>query len=670
MDWISRTYEKGRQSSWQTAGSPEARHQDSAARREAFWYRVTGEEDRAKMAMTFLRGAYAYLTEGPGKEDQVGFNIICPVLEAYLWIKDSPSLTAEDHQLVHDYFNLMEDRTAGFEVGAMNRSMGWATGRMILTKLYPDDPRNPERRKYAEGVWNDWWINRDTDENGEGYNALWLSYLVFWLGVMEQEDKYQDPAVKKLIYRFLSQVSPLGVIPYYGDECGWNNVPGTWISLFENFARVYRDGRFKWAAHRLYEYTAPQEQQMWQWGNININTMDTLMTAYVSADETIAEVQPTEGSVVTERRACKLNNREERRATGYFLEVLDYDIPNKLIFRNGWEPGSAFAQVELCPPMGHGHSDAAAISCYLSQGSVLLSDTPYLIKDHQFHNSFVVKPDPLPERDAWNHEALYKMVTTVPEFQAWPDCAYARVRVANYMAQPVTLDRRIWFLGDLGMWVQDTVESTEPYAATVGPAWQTVGIYGARGPRWLNTCYQSIPVAYIWEQKYMMQWNNRPWDLLVYFLPPTEGQEIKVEDVVMDKTRGIVDRDLFTNARSRIWCQKTTQLQPGEPERFSTLLLPHAPTGDASALPTGSSVLRNTESCQVLYMELGGEQVWVGINEQGERLVMGDLVTDARQFFIRKGADGKVQWRAREGTILGLGGESLFAAEERKTAGS
>ncbi len=273
MDWIARTYAKGRQAAWQNAGSATAKYQNNAARHEAFWYRVTRDETRAKMAMTFMRGVYAYLTEGPGKEDKVGFNIICLALDAYLWIKDSTSLTAEDHKLVHDWFNLMEDRNAGYEVGAMNRSTGWATGRIILTKLYPDDPRNADRMKYAELVWNDWWQNRDTDENAEGYNALCFTYLAFWIGAMEQEDKYQDPAVKALIYRFLSQVAPNGVVPFYGDECGWNNAPGTWIALFETCARVYRDGRFKWVAHRLYEYTAPQEEQMWQWGNINNSTM-------------------------------------------------------------------------------------------------------------------------------------------------------------------------------------------------------------------------------------------------------------------------------------------------------------------------------------------------------------------------------------------------------------
>jgi hypothetical protein len=670
MDWITRTYERGRESAWKTAGSPTAKYQINAARHEGFWYRATHDESRAKMAMTFFRGAYAYLTEGPGKEEKIGFNIICPAEEGYLWIKASPSLTAADHQLIHDYFNLLEDRNAGYEVGAMNRSMGWATGRMILTKLYPDDPRNPERKKYAEGVWNDWWQNRDTDENAEGYNCLWLSYLAFWLGVMDQEDTYQDPGLKKLIYRYLSQVSPLGVIPFYGDECGWNNDPGSWIALLENWARVYRDGRFKWAAHRMYEYTAPQEQQMWQWGNINNSTMEGLMTAYLAADETLAEKKPEEGSVLTYRKACSLSTREERRQTGYYLRVLDRDIPNKLILRNGWEPGSSFAQVELCPPMGHGHGDAGAIDCYVSQGSLLLSDTPYLVKDEQYHNCFVVKPNPRPAKDTWDMEALAKMQTTVPEFQAWPDCAYARVHITRYMGQPVTLDRRIWFLGDAGMWVQDTIEATEPYNATVGPAWQTLGVYGNKGQTWFNTCYQSIPVAYIWEQKYMMQWLNRPWDLLISFLPATEGQEIYTEDVTMDKTRGIVDRDLFTDAKLRIWCQKTGPLEPGTPVRFSTLLLPHAPTHNAAGLAAGCSVLRDTPQSQVLLLKTGGEQTWVGLNDQGERLAAGELVTDARRFLVTKGADGKVRWRVMEGRILGLAGEPLFAAEERKTEGN
>lgn len=50
----------------------------------------------------------------------------------------------------------------------MNRSAGSAVGREFLALLLPADPGTPERRRYADTVWNDWWPFRDTFEILDG----------------------------------------------------------------------------------------------------------------------------------------------------------------------------------------------------------------------------------------------------------------------------------------------------------------------------------------------------------------------------------------------------------------------------------------------------------------------------------------------------------------------
>ncbi len=653
------------------AGDPSVGSQDICARREAFLYWLTGDETYAQRALTFIHGHYDYLTIGGGVGTQVGFNTICPALQTYLWIRTSPSLTEADHEFIHSWFNLFEDRgSATYEYGAMNRALGWATGRMILTKLWPSDLRNPERLAYATEVWNDWWTNRDTDENAEGYNGIFLTYLAFWLETMGQENLYNDARLKRLIYRYLAQVSPLGPIPYYGDCVGWNEDPGPWIALFEKWGNVYRDGRFKWAAHRLFEYTAAQQTEMWDWGNINIDTADALMLAYIYFDPGRNDRIPSDyRSMVTTRQKVHMNSRTDYNATGRAFLVLPQRTQDKVIFRNGWQPGSAYAQICLTPPLGHGHTDAAAIGCYISQGAVLLTDTPYLVKDEYYHNAFQVRPNPPPGR--WVQDNYQPMQATVKEWKSWNEVTYCRLNVPNYLGRPVTLDRRLWFLGDSGMWVQDTIQSTEPYTATIGPAWQTLSTYGASGPNWVNTCYQTLPVAFIWQLQYMMQWTNRPWDLLVYFPAPPDGSALATDDVTWDTTRGIVAQDLMNNSKLRVALEKTTTLLPGQAERFSTLLLPHSPTDDATPLADGVTVLKSDNSVQILrFRDQMGMMVWVGINEGGKLRNVGGLVTDAKRFVIKKGPGPRVRWWMIQGTTIGLNGETFYSGPIRTNRSS
>ena len=61
----------------------------------------------------------------------------------------------------------------------------------------------------------------------------------------------------------------------------------------------------------------------------------------------------------------------KKRGTWFWLE--DKPIPNKIIFRTGWQPRDTFAMIDLCLPVGHGHRDTGAVTTLVSQGSVLLA---------------------------------------------------------------------------------------------------------------------------------------------------------------------------------------------------------------------------------------------------------------------------------------------------------
>jgi len=668
LEFIRRTCQRSRDSALRTAGGPENRYQYVLARSEAFFSLAEKDPARARLAMKFVRGDYAYRTRGEGARKPTGFNILMQGAEVCRWLRANPAVSAEDREFLTRWLVLLEEKHGPFEYGAMNRSVGSAVGRELLAALLPGDVKTPERRRYADAVWNDWWPQRDTDENSSGYNGLWLHEIAVWLEIAGKERLYRDPGMKRLAERSLAQVTPLGVVPGFGDVVSWCTDPGQWIGLMEKWATVYRDGRFKWAAHRLFEYTQAHEKNMWQWGNINDSTAEGLMDAWMAADDSIAETEPDLGSLVTYRKAARWLPKEQRK-NGRWFELLDKTIPNKLILRTGWQPGDSYALVELCPPMGHGQGDAGSVNCLLSKGSVLLADTPYLIKDHAFHNCFVVKPDSMPgaARPRWRGEDFADMEIRVEDLHTAPKAAYARVHIRRYMGQPVTLDRRFFFLGDAGLWVRDTATAGNTCAARFGPAWQTAAVYGRRGVRWVNSCWTTVPAPYIWDLRYMMQWENRPWDLLLYFLP-CAGAQVAIDDVTHDDTRAIVDRPLMNTATRRVWYQRSATLEPGRPQHFSSLLVPHPPTPNASALADGIEPVLDTDDAAVLKLADGrAGTLWAGINDSGRHLQAGPIATDARWFTVRTGPNGVAAYWLIDATRLTFHGREVFSAADRRT---
>jgi hypothetical protein len=452
----------------------------------------------------------------------------------------------------------------------------------------------------------------------------------------------------------------------YGDGPGFNSHPGHWLEVLEELATGFGDGQFRWVAHRLFQWTVAREEAMWQWGNINHNVSDALMTAWMVADDQIAPAMPERPSTVTERQEMEFIPKEERRETSRHDRLLEGEVPNKLLMRTGWEPDASFAQVELCRPMGHGHSDAGGISAYVSRGSVLLSDTPYLVKDHRWHNCFSLEEWPQPEgRWRWRATEFAEMQTSVERFETSEMGTYADLRITDYMQQPATVTRRIFMLGDAGLWIEDSVRTTEGYHARFGPAFQTVAHYGERGRNWLNTCHATVPVAFIWELEYMMQWPNRPIDLLVWF-EPTEAGEMAIEDVTHDDTTAVVAQPLMNNFKWRVAWREEADLQPDAPRSFTSVLIPHGPTPDASALADGVEAMRGEGWSAVLVPD-GDEAIWAIRNDSGGSVQVGTVRTDASLAMMRVVEGEVASYWLVDATELSVGEETTFSADEATT---
>ena len=206
------------------------------------------------------------------------------------------------------------------------------------------------------------------------------------------------------------------------------------------------------------------------------------------------------------------------------------------------------------------------------------------------------------------------------------------------------------------------------FTGTVGPAYQFTGVYPKTGEHWANACQTSVPVAFIFKPEYMMQFTNRPIDLLVWYAPKP-GATLAIDDVTLDTTHLNTPNELATNFRERIWYQMKLDGTRDRQETFDSVLRPHTPLEDAAPLAKGIRLLLNegTDRAAVAIETAPGQVRYAGINADGKPLTAGPVQTDAKAFSVTVGPDGAVAHWLVEGTTLNVDGKNAFHAANRKT---
>lgn len=665
-------------------GKPDATQQWRSAMSDGFMYQATNDEQYAVSALEFLKGDYLHRTEGPGKDtmNQMACPEIIPTLLAYSWIRKSPSLTEADHALVRKLLELKIDNYAYYECGAMNRGMGGSACVKVVNFLYPDAVEKPlkyttplpwlkdrpfTRKSYVDYVWPMWWTYRQSYENSSGYEAHGLEMVMAAMDMVGESDRFKDPGMKALADRLLAQVTPDGAMPCYGDAMGYNSNPYSYIPLFEKWATAQQDGRYKWAAHRMFDLFRQHEKDFMQWGNPVYDATYSLMEAYLAADETVKPVEPGPASVITYRKDL---HYLDQRTNGRNAELVDRDIPAKLCLRTGWNPDDAYAMVELCRNMSHHHANTASLEAYVADGSVLLNAPTYLSRAPIFHNMMQAWETNHPPNPSWSLQVLEgaRCEVTVPVFHTTRRASYAQVHVTDYLNGPTTLDRRVFFLGKRGMWLRDTLTAVKPFAGTIGPTYQFTGVYPERGDNWVNACQTSVPIPFLWQPQYLMQLTNRPRDLLVYNLP-REGAKLIVDDVTLDKSGFQYEKPTSNNFTDRVWYQQTVDWKGGGTATFDSLLLPHKPTAEGGKLAEGIKSLLDEGPGRAVIQALlaDGSTMYVGINAEGKALQAGPIQTDAKCFVVFAGPGQALDYWAVEATKLQVEGQSTAQSGQRGT---
>jgi len=797
------------------AGSNQISYQYQWACYAVSYLLITNDADWATLAMRCVRGDLAYRTSGPGATQNSGFNVMAQAAWVVHNLHNSPHVSSQDKEDMRLWMFKLEERMAQWELGAMNRSIGSALGRELMAKLWPADPDAVSRQTYADTVWNSWWTHGDIAENSDNYCALDMQYIIWWIDIKGNSSIYSDNKMINLADRFLEYATPVGCIPHFGDGCGWNTSPGTWIFLMEKWAAVYNDGRFRWIANRIFEWTLDGESEMWQWGNINYDTMRLIMNAHLVSNDSITPVKPSSSSLLSYRKKLLINCDMARDDSGYYSLVTEYDMPDKIIFRTGWEPEATMTMIELCTPTEHCHNDTGSINSMIHGGSMLLTAPGYQSKDHSMHNAFIVKPLVAPsgvKEAGWHFGAQGKLSQNVAAgklqisfyaksisgsrylacFRPWgggysytieitPDweqyfleididysmqyifinplvslseekiadseflidnvqinregvsenlfinsdfelnlsdwnstdsqivinretsdtyassngalrvqvntdvacienttglevekfskaasTGYTRLKMEHYTGKDVDVSREVFFLGNKGLWVRDSLVGKNNYQAQIGPAWQVVNTYGQQGSNWVNSCANTIPVPYISLLQYMMQWPNQPEDLLIWFSSNSQAQ-MTIDDVTNDTVSFSVP--VMNVHTKRVWQRQEVSLSNGQSHHFNSVLMPHKPTDDASTLASTISILQDTADTSILQIE--EKQPWLrsvfAMNSTGaaQTLDNGNITTDAKQFKIVYGLNGIEEYWLSQGTYLTQNGVTIFSSANR-----
>ena len=622
-------------------------------------------------AKRFYDGEHDYLTVGAGRYVNLSFTHTRTASEGALWLGSD----ALDQTALTDLLLMLERYHGNFEYGAHQRAMASAIGRKMVS-LRPGVPADDLRNLYTDQIWYDWWNAGDGEisDNSSNYMPLAWDYLNQFIDTINQPSIYQDEKIKNRAHQLISEASPLGIIGTYGDTPGLSATVGEYIATLERLATVYNRGDFKWAAHRAFEWMLNYHHQnvMCEWGNLPVNIMEALMNAWLDANDSISEQTPDLGSLVTYRRGRTefnfwFNGLNHPPYDDYSTLMKPEVIPDKLILRSktrtstGWDPQDFFAEIELAPAQGHGHADPASINMMTAEGSILLSSAPYLVKDHRFHNSFLAVPPDAPNWwENYDQRALDDMRTTVPVFADSPLATFAHVNIDKYMGKPGSNhNRKFFFVKNKFIWVQDEFTTSQPFSGTFGPAWQTVGMYGIAGDNWVNTAMTTIPVANIYDPSYLMQWPNRPEDLLVLFFPQS-GSHLQIDDVTMDTTRFIEpNHDLMNTHKFRLWYQKQADLTPGQKLKFNSLLMPNSPGPDKSTLANGFQMMTDTPDQNIIRFndpEHAGKVFWLGINPNGSPVTFAPIQTDAKEFLVEMDNGNLTQYWVTEATDFRING--------------
>jgi hypothetical protein len=604
----------------------------------ALWYgkmyQLTGVEDHAIRAAQSLQAAWRIINDpalGPASKG-MGFRFTTNAWALEQWLRKSPAYTdavkADMRSLLLYAYPKYDGKS--LEYGSFNRSYMVAAGAENLFKLKTDAPDAALWRAYIEQIWRDFWVHRDTDEDSDEYNALSICLLLDWVDARgNAKEFWADPGVKTLMERYLYKVTPMGAFPHHPDTMGWNETWGHWIYVFEACAAHWKDGRYKWAAHRLHDYAVNRIENLNSFPYTGEFCGWSLLKAYSVADDTIAEVPRDRDTVLLMRHQVVQRSTTEIQRTNQWFDILPEMMPDKLVFHGGTAPESMSLMVDASPNIGHSHDKRPYIVSLVDKGSVLLMALGYIERAAEEHNMPLLRDYEgyLYDNTPWNVLNDNNAVKGAMATDLGP-VGYGQVKLGKYFGYPADLTRDIVFIKNVGVVVKDTLTMQTDLRVRWGALYRVRNLAPDFGANWANTYLGDwVPLRGLGNNSTILtRWRNEPRDLLLYFLPDKDGTLEVLDESGFDKTRPLPLRVHYTLRQ---------QAAANAPRACTSLLLPHAP-GPGKPLADKVRTILNEPTRTVLeFTDESGAQHLVALNTSGKPLKVGGLSTDATVAYLK-----------------------------------
>lgn len=278
-----------------------------------------------------------------------------------------PEWTAEDQASLPGMFQ-QTLRQAAYERGPMNRSLGIALGTMPALRLAGDIPEAKTIQVIRDQVWADYATRWEPMEDSTNYSMLTALFASLYAEESGQDEVWQKPEWRRIFEQLLATLSPLGYVPAYGDD--EDSHPGLLVGLFQLAASQWQDGRYQWAANRVFNtHFGPNAD----WAKLKSYDMVGLTLALRSFQPGIQPIAPKAGAQVLTSNA---------------------GVPRKLVLRGGPSPDDLYVLLDLLNGNEHGHHDALAVIAITAQNQALIRDNGRYALGRTFHNvSAMERPD-------------------------------------------------------------------------------------------------------------------------------------------------------------------------------------------------------------------------------------------------------------------------------------
>ncbi len=367
-----------------------------------FLYQITGEKNYAIRAIKILYEFFELRKFFPSElaMSRIEYKEGVPAIPNFFFVYPYVRVRVKGSGLLTDDMNkrFSDDiiQSINFisylpEWGAHNRAVLRAVSYLLGSIAFQTHFSAGEWRRQAEVLIYDN-LGKWEAEDATLYGGVWLHGLLIFIENYSNDKILNNYVFKYYFDYYLNLITPFGTMVDIGDS-NFNIEFERFIPCFEKAASFYKDGKYKYAADRIF-------RRLINDGKLSAHLASILSDAYRWCDDKIEIEIPSAGS----------------------QEILDDIVGKKIVFGTGWDSLSTYLLLNYRDEgeghfitkeylrntisveeekMHHGSSDENSIIFLMTKGSILLHHAGYrdglpsgmfgAYRADYFHNRLIVR---------------------------------------------------------------------------------------------------------------------------------------------------------------------------------------------------------------------------------------------------------------------------------------